>query len=89
MFFFYLRPVDLYHTCYTLSGLAIAQHCCEYSDGPVVVGNYENEVLPTHPLHNIPPKSVINAFEFFQNFHAIIDKDSESAFENENEVVNT
>lgn len=65
----FFRPVDLYHTCYTLSGLAIAQQC-EIGETNVI-GNYENEVLPTHPLHNIPPKCVINAFEFFENFHAI------------------
>jgi protein farnesyltransferase subunit beta len=59
------KPADLYHTCYTLSGLAISQHC-ETDKAPLIVGRPDNELLPTHPLHNIPPKSVMKAFLYFQ-----------------------
>lgn len=33
----------------------------------VVIGYSNNELLPTHPIHNIPPKSVMNAYIFFQS----------------------
>lgn len=58
------RPADLYHTCYTLSGAAVAQHC-ETSKPPLILGNPDNELLPTHPLHNVPPKAVIDAYKYF------------------------
>ncbi|XP_058453191.1 protein farnesyltransferase subunit beta [Malaya genurostris] len=60
------KPADLYHTCYTLSGLAVAQHC-ETNKPPVVLGHPDNEILPTHPVHNIPPKAVIDAYKYFLN----------------------
>lgn len=34
---------------------------------PLVIGNTDNEVLPTHPLYNIPPKSVIKAYVYAQD----------------------
>uniref|UniRef100_A0A182PSH7 Protein farnesyltransferase subunit beta n=1 Tax=Anopheles epiroticus TaxID=199890 RepID=A0A182PSH7_9DIPT len=58
------KPADLYHTCYTLSGLAVAQHCETHSP-PVVLGDERNEVLPTHPVHNIPPKAALEAYRYF------------------------
>ncbi len=57
------KPADIYHTCYTLSGLSIAQNFGS-SSTPLVIGNPENEVLPTHPLYNIAPKSVIKSYVF-------------------------
>lgn len=63
-----LRPPDLYHTCYTLSGVSIAQHS-EIGADPFVIGDFlNNELLPTHPLYNIPPKCVWQAFMHFQNY---------------------
>ncbi|CAD7092769.1 unnamed protein product [Hermetia illucens] len=59
------KPQDLYHTCYTLSGVSVAQHCSSYLQ-PYVLGNPENELLPVHPLHNVPPMSVINCIKYFQ-----------------------
>lgn len=50
------RPPDLYHTCYTLSGLSIAQHL--RPDYTIVIGADENEVRMTHPLYNIPPEDI-------------------------------
>lgn len=58
------KPADLYHTCYTLSGAAVAQHC-ETSKPPLILGHPDNELLPTHPVHNIPPKAVIDAYKYF------------------------
>lgn len=58
-------PSDPYHTCYTLSGLSVAQHCDVGAD-PLVIGTPANELLPTHPVHNIPPKCVLRAFVHFQ-----------------------
>nr|XP_040226047.2 protein farnesyltransferase subunit beta [Anopheles coluzzii] len=58
------KPADLYHTCYTLSGLAVAQHCETHSP-PLVLGDERNEVLPTHPVHNIPPKAALDAYRYF------------------------
>lgn len=59
------KPADPYHTCYNISGLAIAQHCDNRSD-PLVIGPSSNEVLPTHPVHNIVPKAVLGAYSYFQ-----------------------
>ncbi|XP_065074210.1 protein farnesyltransferase subunit beta [Ochlerotatus camptorhynchus] len=58
------KPADLYHTCYTLSGTAVAQHC-ETSKPPLILGHPDNELLPTHPVHNIPPKAVLDAYKYF------------------------
>lgn len=56
---------DLYHTCYTLSGVSVSQHCDGELD-PLIIGHPDNELLPTHPLHNIPPKSALDAYLYFQ-----------------------
>uniref|UniRef100_A0A8W7NTB3 Protein farnesyltransferase subunit beta n=1 Tax=Anopheles atroparvus TaxID=41427 RepID=A0A8W7NTB3_ANOAO len=61
------KPVDLYHTCYTLSGLAVAQHC---DSVPLILGDERNEVLPTHPVHNIPPKAALDAYRYFVQLDA-------------------
>ncbi|XP_030376604.1 protein farnesyltransferase subunit beta [Scaptodrosophila lebanonensis] len=60
------KPQDLYHTCYTLSGVSIAQHS-ESARFPQVLGDTINELLPTHPLFNIPPKSVVAALSYFSD----------------------
>lgn len=60
------KPEDLYHTCYCLSGLSIAQNFSS-NKHPFIVGTADNEVLPTHPLYNISPKSVIKAYVYAQN----------------------
>lgn len=71
-----LRPPDLYHTCYTLSGVSIAQHS-EIGVDPLVIGDLlNNELLPTHPLYNIPPKSAWQAFVHFQQYNDMGESDS-------------
>lgn len=62
------RPQDLYHTCYTLSGVSIAQHC-ENSMSPLIVGCLSNELLPVHPIHNIPPMAVVRAYMYFNQLN--------------------
>merc|ERR1719239_881464 len=57
---------DFYHTCYTLSGLALAQ--IFVSPGLLstsVLGHPSNLVEPTHPVYNIGVESASNAARFF------------------------
>ncbi|NXI95768.1 FNTB farnesyltransferase, partial [Psophia crepitans] len=57
---------DFYHTCYCLSGLAIAQH---FGSGDlhheVVLGIPENRLQATHPVYNIAPEKVARAVMHF------------------------
>ncbi|KQL42470.1 protein farnesyltransferase subunit beta [Amazona aestiva] len=57
---------DFYHTCYCLSGLAIAQH---FGSGDlhhqVVLGAPENRLQATHPVYNITPEKVVRAVMHF------------------------
>ncbi|XP_075282043.1 protein farnesyltransferase subunit beta isoform X4 [Opisthocomus hoazin] len=57
---------DFYHTCYCLSGLAIAQH---FGSGDlhreVVLGVPENRLQATHPVYNIAPEKVVRAAMHF------------------------
>ncbi|KAF1548815.1 Protein farnesyltransferase subunit beta, partial [Eudyptes schlegeli] len=57
---------DFYHTCYCLSGLAIAQH---FGSGDlhheVVLGIPENRLQATHPVYNIAPEKVVRAVMHF------------------------
>jgi len=61
-----LKSRDFYHTCYTLSGLALAQIFA--SPGVLktsVLGDPFNLVEPTHPVYNICVKSAANAARHF------------------------
>uniref|UniRef100_A0A1I8P731 Protein farnesyltransferase subunit beta n=1 Tax=Stomoxys calcitrans TaxID=35570 RepID=A0A1I8P731_STOCA len=62
------KPQDLYHTCYTLSGIAIAQHS-ESAEMPAVLGDPANELQPTHPLFNVPPEAVAHTTHFYQQLN--------------------
>jgi protein farnesyltransferase subunit beta len=68
------KPEDLYHTCYCLSGLSIAQNFSSTKQ-PLIIGTLDNEVLATHPLFNISPKSVLKNYCFSQNFNRIETED--------------
>lgn len=70
------RPKDLYHTCYTLSGLAIAQHS-EQDIYPLIVGHPDNEVCATHVLYNIPAMAVWQAADYFRRNRADLYADSD------------
>ncbi|CAK1550512.1 unnamed protein product [Leptosia nina] len=58
------KPRDIYHTCYTLSGLSVAQHGTGAGEA-TVVGSPRNELHRTHPLHNIAPHLAYNALHYF------------------------
>ncbi|XP_053962471.1 protein farnesyltransferase subunit beta [Anastrepha ludens] len=62
------KPQDLYHTCYTLSGVSIAQHS-ESSLNPQVLGDPVNELSPTHPLFNVPPRAVACSLAHFEQLN--------------------
>lgn len=62
---------DFYHTCYTLSGLSVAQYLLnkkedQHSDKKtLVIGHYTNKLKGTHPLYNIGIEGAISASDFF------------------------
>jgi len=57
---------DFYHTCYTLSGLALAQTFLSPSGvNTSVLGHPSNLVEATHPVYNIGVASASNASRFF------------------------
>ncbi|XP_037945622.1 protein farnesyltransferase subunit beta-like [Teleopsis dalmanni] len=64
------KPQDLYHTCYTLSGVSIAQHS-EFNLNPQVLGDPINELMPTHPMFNIPPFAVSGAIQYFDKLNEL------------------
>ena len=57
---------DYYHTCYSLSGLSLAQH-----SGPdkCVVGHVDNELEVTHPLFNITQTTAESALIYFNTLN--------------------
>ena len=58
---------DFYHTCYTLSGLSVAQHS-PAEESPLVLGpseENENEVEKVHPLFNVTLGALEGARQFF------------------------
>ncbi|KAJ0395021.1 hypothetical protein P43SY_003234 [Pythium insidiosum] len=68
------KPRDHYHSCYCLSGLSLAQHgmrarrqprAAGPEPEPVVVGDPQNLVRPTHPAYNIGVDKVERARAFF------------------------
>jgi len=57
---------DYYHTCYTLSGLSLAQHHARESNTSIsVLGHEDNLLEPTHPLYNIGLHSYRRAGEYY------------------------
>lgn len=56
------RPRDVYHTCYALSGLSVAQN----SPVPVVIGKRQtNAVEIVHPVYNLVQSSASAALNYF------------------------
>ncbi|KAL8240747.1 hypothetical protein R6Q59_014102 [Mikania micrantha] len=63
---------DHYHTCYCLSGLAVAQYSWskDTDSAPLpqsLLGPYSNLLEPVNPLHNIVLEQYNEAREFFSN----------------------
>jgi len=54
---------DYYHTCYALSGFAIAQHS-PYSL-PIVEGEFDNILKEINPIHNVRLEKVDKAINYF------------------------
>lgn len=65
---------DLYHTCYTISGLSVAQH---FLDRTCVLGLKRNELMSTHPLYNIRPDFVRKALLYFNELGIPMDEDKQ------------
>jgi protein farnesyltransferase subunit beta len=69
---------DYYHTCYALSGLAIAQHDdldtnvaninIELPTHICEFGLFQNLVEIIHPVYNVRPERVARAKEYFSKF---------------------
>ncbi|CAH1975928.1 unnamed protein product [Acanthoscelides obtectus] len=55
---------DVFHTCYTLSGLSVAQR---FLNKKRVLGSYRNELIETHPLYNVRPDLARKALLHFNN----------------------
>jgi len=56
---------DFYHTCYALSGLAVAQHLPNQNQR--ILGHSSNLLLATHPVYNVGVPAVINIKQFFKD----------------------
>ena len=59
------KPRDLYHTCYALSGLALAQQAAGARAGEAGTPG-EIALAQTHPLYNIRTQHVLEAHAFFR-----------------------
>lgn len=58
---FFFRERDLYHTCYALSGLSIAQNGLE----KVVIGDEANLIEDVNPSFNVGRKLALKAADYF------------------------
>ena len=56
---------DYYHTCYTLSGLSIAQYI--HNQETKILGPSSNLLVATHPVYNVGVSAVLDIKEYFQN----------------------
>ena len=56
---------DYYHTCYTLSGLSIAQYI--HNQENKILGPSTNLLVATHPVYNVGVSAVMDVKEYFQN----------------------
>ncbi|XP_019865145.2 protein farnesyltransferase subunit beta [Aethina tumida] len=66
------KPRDLYHTCYTLSGLSVAQH---FQKECLILGPLQNEVALIHPLYNVRPDLVKKAILYFNSLITCTDSE--------------
>ncbi|XP_018568931.1 protein farnesyltransferase subunit beta [Anoplophora glabripennis] len=58
------KPRDIFHTCYTISGLSVAQH---FLNERHILGPTRNSITCTHPLYNIRPDIVRKALLYYNN----------------------
>lgn len=59
------KPPDVYHTCYVLSGLSVAQHAITIDT--CVIGDPDNILNKNHPVFNIEAECYSKAKEYFEN----------------------
>ncbi|XP_045124653.1 protein farnesyltransferase subunit beta-like isoform X3 [Portunus trituberculatus] len=59
---------DFYHTCYTLSGMSVAQHFTTTAiHKKCIVGHPSNELVPVHALYNVGVEAAVMASQYFNN----------------------
>lgn len=68
------KPRDIYHTCYNLSGLSVAQQ--SHLEEPVIIGTSGNQLAPTHPVYNISPEMALKVIKYFSTFLVPCEKTS-------------
>jgi len=63
------KPPDIYHTCYTLSGLSLAQHAVK--NDTCVIGLPENMLNKNNPIYNIEEMCLEKALQYFKKAEPI------------------
>lgn len=58
------KYADLYHTCYCLSGLSVAQNATSMENSPLL-GQHENLLAPVHPVYNLRYAHVERIMQIF------------------------
>lgn len=56
---------DVYHACYALSGLSVAQHTSLIKK--YIVGSPSNLLAPIHPMYNITFDAAVKAMKYYEN----------------------
>jgi protein farnesyltransferase subunit beta len=59
------KSADLYHTCYALSGLSLAQH--NFADSDSVLGSTVNLLRKVDPVYNVVGNKAQQMMQFFQS----------------------
>jgi len=69
------KPKDLYHTCYGISGLSVAQNnyklTLEQNNIPTTLGLESNLLKPVHPVYNISVQKAKAALSYFQKLDPV------------------
>ena len=61
------KSADLYHTCYALSGLSLAQHNPDPLAGHSVLGSAANRLRRTDPVYNVTEGKMQRMIAFFRS----------------------
>ncbi|XP_050442858.1 protein farnesyltransferase subunit beta [Adelges cooleyi] len=59
------KPPDVYHTCYVLSGLALAQHAVKNETS--TVGSHKNILNSNNPIYNMELTCLKKALDYFKS----------------------
>jgi len=61
---------DFYHTCYSLSGLSVAEHFIgDWVGNTKLNGGVKHVLDPIHPIYNMCIRTTEEALEYFKNFN--------------------